>query len=48
MNQIVWWISEDKVRAAMKRMKSGKAVGPDDTTCGGLERFRRDGSGVLN
>ena len=24
-----WWISKDEVRTAMKRMKSGKAVGPD-------------------
>ena len=30
MNQEVWWISKDEVRTAMKRMKSGKAVGLDD------------------
>ena len=26
----MWLISKDEVRTAMKRMKSGKAVGPDD------------------
>lgn len=30
VDQEVRWISRDEVRAAMKRMKSGKAVGPDD------------------
>ena len=29
VNQEVGWISKDEVRTAMKRMKSGKAVGPD-------------------
>ena len=29
VNQEVWWMSKDEVRTAMKRMKSGKAVGPD-------------------
>ena len=31
VNQGVWWITKDDVRAAMKRMKNGKAVGLDDT-----------------
>ena len=31
VNQEVWWISKEEVREAMKRMKSGKVVGPDDT-----------------
>ena len=30
MNLEVGWISKNEVRTAMKRMKSGKAVGPDD------------------
>ena len=30
VDQEVWVISKDEVRAAMKRMKSGKAVGLDD------------------
>lgn len=30
VNQEVWWINKDEVRAAMKRMKSGKAVEPYD------------------
>lgn len=30
VNQEVQGISENKVRAAMKKMKSGKEVGPDD------------------
>lgn len=30
VNQEVQGIKEDEVRAAMKRMKSGKAVGPDE------------------
>ena len=29
MSNIVGWISKDEVRTAMKKMKSGKAVGPD-------------------
>lgn len=29
-NQAVWPYKKDKVRAAMKRMKNGEAVGPDD------------------
>ena len=29
VNLEVGWISKDEVRTAMKRMKSGKAVGPD-------------------
>ena len=33
----------------MKRMKSGKAVGPDDITVRrGMETFRRMGNRVLN
>ena len=30
VNQEVGWIRKDEVRKAMKRMKSGKVVGPDD------------------
>ena len=30
VNQEVRWISKEEVKAAMRRLKSGKAVGPDD------------------
>ncbi|XP_051783710.1 uncharacterized protein LOC127527824 [Erpetoichthys calabaricus] len=30
VNQEVQWISKDEVSTAMKRMKNGKAIGPDD------------------
>lgn len=30
VNHKVQWISKEKVRTAMKRMKNGKVVGPDD------------------
>lgn len=50
VNQEVWWINKDEVRAAMKRMKSGKAAGPHDISVEvwRMEMFRRDGSGVFN
>ena len=49
VNQEVGWISKDEVRTAIKRMKSGKAVGPDGIPveawkCSG----ENDGSGVFN
>ena len=50
VNQEVEWISKDEVRTAMKRMKSGKAVGPDGIP---VEAWKclgemADGSGVVN
>lgn len=39
VEQVVAKISESEVRRALKRMKSGKTVGPDDTpwTCGSVQ-----------
>ncbi|KAK3550517.1 hypothetical protein QTP70_000073 [Hemibagrus guttatus] len=41
-------IRKDEVRKALKRMKSGKAVGPDDTPGGGLEVSGRGSSGIFS
>lgn len=45
VNQEIQGISGDEVKAAIKRMKSGKAVGPD--TSGGIEMLRRGGNNVI-
>lgn len=47
VDQEVAKISKDEVRRALKRMKSGKALGPDDT-CGGMLLSRRGGSRVFD
>ncbi|KAK3522272.1 hypothetical protein QTP86_000580 [Hemibagrus guttatus] len=41
-------IRKDEVRKALKRMKSGKEVGPDDIPGGGLEVSRRGSSGIFS
>ncbi|KAK3533448.1 hypothetical protein QTP70_022253, partial [Hemibagrus guttatus] len=41
-------IRKDEVRKALKRMKSGKAVGPDDIPVDGLEVSGRGSSGIFN
>lgn len=45
--QEVQTISDNDVRAAMKKLRSGKAVGPDDqSTHAGVEASRREVSGL--
>lgn len=49
VTQEVQTINDNDLRAAMKTMKSGKAVGPDDqSTCAGVEVSRREVSGLFN
>lgn len=42
-NEKVAMVSKDEVRKALKRMNSGKAVGPD--TCEGIKVSRRERRG---